>query len=628
MYQIPVPVHNDNLVGENRERTLQELKRLDATRVILSLGTYKKDEKKKQAELELLRDNCAFFHRAGYEVAAWIWTFWVVEDDRFRFMRSIEGKDSQAFVCPTDEKFVEYASDYIKEIAATGVDMIQFDDDFRYGSVEGQTCCLCDGHIAAINRITGRKDDRETIYRHIVSGGPNPLRDAWLQVNGDSFRNFAKAVRKKVDEVNPAIRIGPCACLTSWDLDGITAGELAKTLAGNTKPFARLIGAPYWAARRSWGTRLPDVIELERMEAAWTRQSGEIELFAEGDTYPRPRSSCPASYLEGYDMALRAAGCLDGIQKYALDYVSKADYERGYADLYQRNKPMYAKIQELFGDKTSVGVRIYEAPEKVRDMVMPTKVNKTMDLNLTLFSKAGRSFANNTVPTVYEGEGICGVVFDESARTLPLKKIGKGLILDIAAAEILQERGVDVGLASIGDSASGDALRGSPEVFVKEDNRILTGDTAYCDITLKEGAELMSYAPAGERKVPVTYRYENAQGQRFLVLNLLTRPRDVYSLKHYARARQYAEQVEWISGQKLPAFVYGHPALYIQCKEKEGALAVGLWNFFEDIAFAPVVELGKEYREIRFISGAGRLEGDRVYLEDMPIMGFTAFEVK
>ena len=44
------------------------------------------------------------------------------------------------------------------------------------------------------------------------------------------------------------------------EMTGIPLGTLSKILAGNTKPFLRLIGAPYWARAKSWGNRLADVI--------------------------------------------------------------------------------------------------------------------------------------------------------------------------------------------------------------------------------------------------------------------------------------------------------------------------------------------------------------------------------
>ena len=37
-------------------------------------------------------------------------------------------------------------------------------------------------------------------------------------------------------------------------------------MAGNTQPFVRLIGAPYWAANRSWGNFVQDVVELPEDE--------------------------------------------------------------------------------------------------------------------------------------------------------------------------------------------------------------------------------------------------------------------------------------------------------------------------------------------------------------------------
>ena len=95
-------------------------------------------------------------------------------------------------------------------------------------------------------------------------------------------------MRESVDSVNTEIRLGTCTCMSSWDIDGISAKDTAYILAGNTKPFLRLIGAPYWAVERNWGNCIQDVVELERMESSWTREE-EIEIMAEGDAYPRPR---------------------------------------------------------------------------------------------------------------------------------------------------------------------------------------------------------------------------------------------------------------------------------------------------------------------------------------------------
>ena len=65
----------------------------------------------------------------------------------------------------------------------------------------------------------------------------------------------------------------------------------------------------------------------------------------------------------------------------------------------------------------------------------------------------------------------------------------------------------------------------------------------------------------------------------------------------------------------------------MQCKQGENSMSVGLWNFFADIAISPVVELGKTYSDIRFINCNGRLENDKVYLDDIIPFSFVGFEL-
>jgi hypothetical protein len=257
-------------------------------------------------------------------------------------------------------------------------------------------------------------------------------------------------------------------------------------------------------------------------------------------------------------------------------------------------------------------------------MVSPTAVNETVSIDWLMFPKASFMLAYNSIPTTYEGDGVCGICFDESARSLPKETLKNGWILDIAAAEILSSRGVDVGLESIGAR-----VRGAEERFLDENLYILARDTETYDVRLKQGAQVLSEIQTAEGCVPASYRYENADGNRFLVLNFNTRSKKNHLLKHYARGKQIAESVAWLSGEKLPAYSYGNPNLYIQAKKGEdGSMAVGLWNFFADSVLTPVVELDLEYSSAEFVNCTGHLDGNRVTLSELPAFGFAFFEVK
>jgi hypothetical protein len=99
-------------------------------------------------------------------------------------------------------------------------------------------------------------------------------------------------------------------------------------------------------------------------------------------------------------------------------------------------------------------------------------------------------------------------------------------------------------------------------------------------------------------------------------------------LKSYERSRQYAENIPWLSGKKLPAYIYGNPSLYMQCKKDENETAVGLWNFFADAVINTEIKLDKEYKEIEFINCTGTLSGNTLNISEMPPFSFAAFKVK
>lgn len=623
MYKVSVPIMNFNVERAGREALAEEIKKFGASRVWLAMRAYHDDEKQRERDFRMLRENTAYFKAQGFEVGAWYWSFMVPGEHNYTKMVSLDGKPVN-FICPFDKDFLKLAVRHITDVAESGVDMIQFDDDFRFSLLGAEPCCVCDHHIKRINEKTGDSLTREELCEKILLGEDNKYRQAWVEANGESLVGFAKEMRDAVDKVNPKIRIGVCSCTSSWDIDGGRTKEIDRILAGENKPFRRLIMAPYWAASREWGNKLQNVIELERMESLCC--DDDVEVIGEGDPYPRPRTNCPASYLEIFDTALRADGGFDGILKYGLDYYSTAEYEKGYALRHIKNKDLYAQIDKYFGDKELCGVRIYENPDKITG----SNFEEKGVMNGLFFTPSAHILSENSIPTIWSGEGVFNMALGDNIKIMPEEEMKKGVIIDAKAARILIENGVDVGCEFLTDKHE---VNGITERFEKQKEYVNHLQKIYAyDVSVKEGADVLSNLFEDEECLgkphPAVYIYTNDKGYKFFVFTFNFKSQKRRDYCFYARSREIADGIKALTGNSLPAYSCGNPDLYIMTKKKSGAMAVGLWNCFADIIYDAVVELDKEYSEVSFINCGGRLEGDRVYIEEIPAFGIAGFEVK
>lgn len=620
MYTISVPFMLSQVDTYGADGYIEQLKRIGADIVVLALDCYVMNEEKQRAVFASLRRNIPLFQKAGFRVGVWVWTFMICEDNNFIHITSPNGKVSRTEVCPSDEAFRAFAYEYLGNIAQAHPDIILFDDDFRYGFFDCGLGCACQNHRDYMSTLLGERVEPDGLGEKIFSGGRNKYRSAFLQANGHFMRAFARGVREAVDTVDASIRVGLCACMDVWDFAGVSDAELARILAGNTKPLLRLIGAPYWAYTKGWGNRLSDVIELERMESSWCGEG--IELLAEGDTYPRPRFTCSTNMLEGYDMALRASGALSGIHKYMFDYYGNATYETAYITKHIQNQPLYEKIDAFFGDKAPTGIRVYEMMQKFEDMEVPSAFAGKDDVQNLFFGYASRILTAHSLPTTYQGLGTGGIAFGENAKMLDSEALSRGVILDIRAAEILKERGVDVGLVSVGQT-----IRAKSEYYPEKSCEVGLFSCPVCEISVDEKVVVESLFRFGEKSVVGSYRYENEKGEKFLVFAFEGYCANEHALKQYTRGEQIADAIEWM-GHTLPAKMLGNPDCYLLAKENEEGLAVFVGNFFSDECINTTVTLARDYKSIEFFGASGRLEGNTVRFDDIPPYASVGFVVR
>lgn len=624
MYKTSIPFLLGQIDKYGVEPFIKRLKEVNADIVFLALECYKMQKEEQEKVFDSLRKNVPIFQAAGFTVGVWVWAFMIKEKNNYTHITTASGNVSYVEVCPSDKDFCNFAYEYMQNIAKSNPDIIMFDDDFRYGFLDGSGLgCTCKNHRAYMSKILGEDLSTKELAPLIFSGGKNKYRSAFLQANGHYLREFAKQSRAAVDSINPNIRLGACSCMSTWDFDGISSVEIARILAGKTKPFMRLIGAPYWAYNRSWRNRLQDVIELERMESSWC--DDDIELWAEGDVYPRPRFTSAANVLEGFDMALRASGSVNGIHKYTFDYYAAPGYEEGYNNKHLKNQPIYNKIDKYFADKTPVGVRVYEHITKFENMDVPAYYDGKDSVQNLFFSPASWMMSAQTIPTIYNGLGTVGIAFGENSKYLDKDALDNGLILDISAAKILQGKGIDVGLERV----ESNIFSVDEEYFPSKNLYVgLMRCPAY-EIKVKNDAKILSLfiTETNKNGFVGSYSYENKDGQKFLVFAFDGYNYNDHAFKQPARGKQI---VEWINsiGKCLPAVMLGNPDCYMLCKENEKEKAVWIGNFFADECMNTTVCLDKNYSEIEFVNCIGKLNGCQVELEYVAPYASVGFVVR
>ena len=615
-YTLTVPFMNSCSDENNREKILVELKRCGADRVFIAGAGYSINKETQQKQFEELKVNYDFYKKNGFEVGVWFDSTYVFDaDDSISIEKRVtkEGLTGNNF-CHADENLLNLASEYATEFARIGFDLIMYDDNFHFGL---QGTCYCDNHKRLFYEMYGDKYDFEEVRAKALDDLESEETKLMLAIGGESFRRFAKKVRDAVDIVNPDVRMGICANIGNYNIAGITLEEVTRILAGKNKPFVRTIGSPYWDYYPGWPNRLSYAIELEREQIEKLNGKG-IETMCEGDVFPRPRIYTNAAPLECFDMVMIADGKFDGILKYMIDYYAPADYETGYVDFHVDNKDIREDIGNNFENKIATGVRMYGLPEGL--------------------SISGSFFSQLSIPTTYEGEGIVGAAFGDAAKYVDKKVLDKGLIIDVKAAKILTDRGIDVGLRSEPIAVPFVAEDYGKGVYFKS----FASNKGYYKIDVDEKAVIDSFYMEHERRysteaeeierVPAAYRYENADGQRFFVMaiDVETALKQVLkeSFRSYAKAEQVMNGAEWAGRKTLPVKCYKYPDLYVMCKEDETSVAVGLWNFSKDKIKKPEIKLDKKYADIGYLNCTGEMFSDKVELSTLYPYEFSGFVLK
>lgn len=632
---------------KEKQDLVRRMKNVGVDRVILfAPRSIQRDEIRKR-NIEILKENIAYMTQAGFEVAVNIVTIGfgetieaqVIDDEKrtkscadgITRLHDFYGNHTREAYCPEDPILVDSLCGYLQDIAHAGARMIILDDDLCMNIRPGLGC-TCHRHLKLLEAKLGVPVTREDIVNKVFCGSPNKYREAWMQVMGDTLRNFCRKLRAAVDEVDSTIRMGQMLSYTNWDLEGADAIELAKILAGNNRPIMRLSGAPYWVSSiqrfRHMGMELAAIIEFVRLQKEWCKGSG-IELYDENDNFPRPRTHSPAALNECYDLCLTAAGEVEGFLhecEIGPEYLDEnAKYKTGYEREHVINAPQYAWLLENFSGEAE-GLRVYEHMHKVAYTTFPEKFAGQQKIMDTAFSPAQSFVANLSIPTKLSGTDNVGLAFGVVPHFMNAQERKGNLVLDAIAAAEMQKVGIDVGFH---DMKPMDAP--NEEYFPENEMTIPLYFFAgkYYQMELREDAKVISWFKNGDSMMPAAYQYENADGQRFLVYTFdsfsIREDSDVFTSRN--RQMQMLKSLSWM-GKKLCVQCPENPGLYFIARRDGGKLCIAICNIFMDWARDVTVKLDKNYASVKSLSGGVVLEGESArILEDIPPYGFVSFTV-
>ena len=613
--KVIVPYATINLPHENPRDLEERLKQLQAEEILL---TVEETVESVDEYIPIFKEYLPFFEKIGVTPVAWfaptISGYGMNFKGESQRTRNIRGEITKRF-CPLHDEHADYFCECVKKIVACGVKKIMLEDDFRMHSPVDYYQCFCDKHLELYSELLGEEITIEKMREELQKNEPNKYREAWMRGSQIALERLAKKIRAAVDEIDPEIEIvfdcGPC----HWGGDRTDAIPIADILAGSHKKEMRLIGAPYWQRIfRHILTNMISVVDYTRHQAYECKKHGDITVVAEGDVYPRPRYACPAAYLEVFHTILLADGNFDKISKYALDYTSSVNYEKGYALEHERNTKLYSDIERIFKGKTAQGVHLVEPFELPH---LTHKLNEQPE-QATPFSPSREILNANSIPAVFE-VGSVNLVFGENARGFDLELLKHGSVLDMEAARILAQKGVDVGFVSCDKAELKPLSINSPiyECYFDYGEKVAVYRLPQVyNLELKEGAQVRSEISLYRKKYVASYTYENADGARFLVLALDTSkcnpPSDL--LRNYCRQKQLIDSYAWLGGKPLAAICAGHPDLYLMVKTDADSMAIGLWNYFADKIHKPEIELSETYSSAEFINCEGKLEGNKLLI--------------
>ncbi len=477
--------------------------------------------------------------------------------------------------CPLDEAFQNYLCEVCAVLATSGLPLLMLDDDYRLGFHGSRFGCFCSRHTARLQAETGWNFSAAELAGKFHSD--LEVRRRICENNAASLYELARKIGKAVHAVAPGMRIGLSTCAGLYTGDGIDPVTLMTSFNENgTRPFLRTGGAPYWNRCSDY----PGVIvEYSRLQAAWLSGT-DIEVFAEGDTFPHNTFVTPASSLRAFDEGLASAG-FPGILSYQYSYGDHRTSDLSYDRSTRQNRPFHNALREFspqawheLGFESIVSHRefLYRKPDASHWDSFHNKIEA-----LEILPRLGipLAFGNRHEPVVLTGTGCNAYSNDEICAFLQ-----RGAALDIIAAKELSDRSINVGLQTA------EPLTAAPQ-WDESDTGIRSLLRCPCDSAIWKcrwtpGA-LIRQCSSFEGNMPGIAHLRTPENNRIVIFPWCLETAGAMNCT-FLRQRQWQEAYAYLASRELPVTVNDHAdiRLHIRQNENGNEIAVTVQNLSLD----------------------------------------------
>lgn len=208
--------------------------------------------------VEVIKKAKKVFNSAGISVSLNYWISMghqnrgrtLKNGQNFRLMKGIDGDENTVVVCPLDENWKKYFSDFVKYLVKEIEPCVYWvEDDFRLHNHDigriGFFGCFCDEHIKKFNEILGKEYSREQYKKFLYSAKPNHVRDMWMDFSRKTMNDLSKFIGDTVKSCGTDTEIG---LMSSGFYSHAIENRDWKTIASNftvTKPIHRLTLSAY-----------------------------------------------------------------------------------------------------------------------------------------------------------------------------------------------------------------------------------------------------------------------------------------------------------------------------------------------------------------------------------------------